>query len=698
MEHVTGHKQRYQKLLLVSFITVLLLNLILPTYALAWKITTHIYLADIVLEDALDDGKVTIYRVNYESGEIIGIIGEYNVDPNILAALRSNAAQYRAGTLGPDAYPDLVTGQGIIHPGPDLTGIEEGTDAWLRHLWDQSNSDNYKANNAVKAFTVGFLTHAAGDMYAHTFVNNFTGGAFTIDPVENGIKHFLLEGYIDNRLPKDALDSEFFDLNNMNIAGVEDDKNDFIHRNMIDARPGTILDAKLLTEDSDAAEFSVPRIFSTIRADLQKDIEATDCEFWEIKCILEDEYKKAWLDDVDEGLQFWPQTSHQIMIKLAFNPDHKAKLSEAVDVVENYVLDHLLSMAGLPDFVGLTFKEIEAIIDKIIPYTIKAIINELKAELLDKLLKEAIGMNKEQLVEFVTSPDIWFDVAMDSGPGEDVTLEEFNTNYLHLADIGYNNPDEAFDYKQLPPAYNTVTMGKLVLLGQDEINRLLSDMGSDVTLNEPNIMLGFVSTLDGDNQWLNGMVLAQDRQVYEQIFMRQAGESLFATETPAPLASSDETSLLFPVYLPLISSISSVSIETCFDQPATIIGTDGDDVLVGTPGDDVILGKAGNDVISAGEGDDLICGGEGSDAINGNQGRDTINGNMGNDIIEGGQGHDVLHGGKDNDVIYGRLGNDKIYGGLGDDQLDGNEGYNLIFAGDGIDTCVTNIGNFECEN
>jgi hypothetical protein len=32
-------------------------------------------------------------------------------------------------------------------------------------------------------------------------------------------------------------------------------------------------------------------------------------------------------------------------------------------------------------------------------------------------------------------------------------------------------------------------------------------------------MLGFVKTLDGDRQWNDGLVLAQDCAVYNQIFM-----------------------------------------------------------------------------------------------------------------------------------------------------------------------------------
>ena len=115
---------------------VLVLQPLQPV-AKAWKPTSHVYFAELALEDALNDGMVTIHRVDYAHGEIIGETGEYAVDPAILAALRSNLAQYRAGVLGPDAYPDMLTGQQVIHPGQASTGIQGGADAWLRHLWLQ---------------------------------------------------------------------------------------------------------------------------------------------------------------------------------------------------------------------------------------------------------------------------------------------------------------------------------------------------------------------------------------------------------------------------------------------------------------------------------------------------------------------------------------------------------------------------------
>lgn len=523
---------------------------------LAWKPTTHVYFAEKALEDALDDGKVTIYRVDYQSGKVLSKLGDYPVDPDILAALRSYPAQYRAGVLGPDAYPDILTGQQVIHPNPIDTGIDGGSGTWLKYLWDLVNTPG---NNTLqnKAFVVGFLTHAAGDMYGHTFINNFTGGSFAIKPPEgpiNAIKHIVIEGYVDKRLDQQALNSDFF---NVSIAGVDD----FIYRSMIDARSGSNLDSQLLKADSKSTNFSVPRIYSTLRSSLQRDIDAyyakkTDYDRLYDNCRLLDfscsriaitakkaayvaangpvvTYKEFWRDDIDSGLRAWPGVSHEVAKALFFNPARQADTQKAEDILQKYVTDHLLSMSGAPDFVGLTAGVISDIIDAITPNFLLEPIRQLKEDLLNTMLKSAIGMTKQELKEYLTSPDKYFDQVMTTGSGKNVTLQQFNAKYLKINDLGYNNPNEAFDYTKFPAGYNTVTMSKLLLLSKDGVNQMLADLGSSTKLAEENIMLGFIQTLDGDNEWLGEgqpqhpktkMVLAQNCQDYRQIFMMQPGE------------------------------------------------------------------------------------------------------------------------------------------------------------------------------
>jgi hypothetical protein len=54
------------------------------------------------------------------------------------------------------------------------------------------------------------------------------------------------------------------------------------------------------------------------------------------------------------------------------------------------------------------------------------------------------------------------------------------------------------------------------------------------------------------------------------------------------------------------------AIETCRTIPATIVGTERDDVLTGTEHVDVIVGLGGNDTIITAEGSDVVCDGASS--------------------------------------------------------------------------------------
>ncbi|WP_181256590.1 hypothetical protein [Merismopedia glauca] len=558
-----------KKVLQIATSATLLGTLVHAPAALAWKPTTHVYLGQQALKDALDDGKVSIYRVDYKNGKVLSKIGDYPVDPSILSALKSYPAQYRAGIFGPDAYPDILTGQQVIHPNPTDTGIAGGSGTWLKYLWNLSNTPG---NNTpqIKAFVTGYLTHAAGDMYGHTFINNFTGGHFVIAPPDNAIKHILVEGYVDKRLNRQELDSNFF---NASIAGVED----FIYRNMVDAKPGSYLDTTLLRRGGGGTQFSIPRIYSTLRATLQRDIDtyyatkanydrryndkiraAQNCGTFDFSCSaiklyaeageiklkekayitgngLQITYKEHWRDDIDSGLRAWPQVSDQVAKAMFFNPNRKANVELAQTILQNYVNEHLISMSGAPDAVG-QFAALGSQISTIIENTLgqlAAPIKELKANIYDAIIKSATGMTKQELVAYFENPERYFNQVFSAGSGERVNLQTFNQKYLHISDPGYTNPSESFDYQKFPAAYNTVTMSKLIMLSKDGVNQLLADLKSSARLNESNIMLGFIQTLDGDNEWSGQgepphpqqkMVIAEDCQAYTQIFMQQPGE------------------------------------------------------------------------------------------------------------------------------------------------------------------------------
>jgi hypothetical protein len=165
-----------------------------PSAAMAWKPFAHNYTGDQAYADAVDDGSVTIAAHSYP------------LDSRLVAALRAKPEFYNAGVVGPDGFPDLIYGQSQIHP--------VHTGEWLRYIveqaWAAQSDPQYGADERqqILAFAYGFLTHAAGDMWAHTLVNDFAGGVFPAfkelinpDKAKIALRHLIAEGYAGNATP-----------------------------------------------------------------------------------------------------------------------------------------------------------------------------------------------------------------------------------------------------------------------------------------------------------------------------------------------------------------------------------------------------------------------------------------------------------------------------------------------------------------
>lgn len=167
----------------------------------------------------------------------------------------------------------------------------------------------------------------------------------------------------------------------------------------------------------------------------------------------------------------------------------------------------------------------------------------------------------------------------------------------------------------------------------------------------------------------------------------------------------------------------------CGDVKATIVGSDGPDLLVGTPrrdviqagpGDDRVSGLGGNDLICLGAGADRGLGGGGNDRVWGhdvdlspalvdqNRGRflpdegnvilggpgiDVLSGAAGNDTIIGGPARDAVIAGPGDDRMRGDAGNDTLQGGAGDDVADGGPGNDRLVGDEGNDVLRGQAGN-----
>lgn len=148
-----------------------------------YKVKTHVWIAQQVLNDVVPDGKVTIGQ------------WELAVDPRIVSALRNHPEKYRMGHAGPDGFPDIIAGQLTTHPG--VKGAWQ-TDDWLRWMLSGAGGDEEKL-----AFAYGYLGHAADDVFAHSYVNMYSGDIFALGDGEAKVeeRHFALESYIERHTP-----------------------------------------------------------------------------------------------------------------------------------------------------------------------------------------------------------------------------------------------------------------------------------------------------------------------------------------------------------------------------------------------------------------------------------------------------------------------------------------------------------------
>ncbi len=173
-------------------IAMLSMMVLMPSISNAFKVETHVWVGQQVINDLEDDGQLT-FKLGDKEVNIL-------IDADVKDAILDNKSNYLMGQLGPDAAPDMVVGQTVIHPGVrDAEGNVIGwqTNDWLTYVLETGSSDPKS-----KAYSYGFLGHASGDVFAHTYVNQYAGDTFSIaDETLVEQRHMVLEGYIAKHNP-----------------------------------------------------------------------------------------------------------------------------------------------------------------------------------------------------------------------------------------------------------------------------------------------------------------------------------------------------------------------------------------------------------------------------------------------------------------------------------------------------------------
>lgn len=200
----------------------------------AWKIETHLWLADQLWSEVRTNDTVQLP------------VGQFSIPQHLRTAVINNRGPFLMGVLGPDTYPDMIAGQFTTHPGLEVSKdnqrtittaagvLLKGAEPSIRNLNEQANlltqggpdcfrslrvdnpqtkfplwqTDDWlcwvrhralatKIDGRETAFAYGYLMHAAMDMWAHSYVNLYAGDSWSLkEEQEVELRHMGIESVV----------------------------------------------------------------------------------------------------------------------------------------------------------------------------------------------------------------------------------------------------------------------------------------------------------------------------------------------------------------------------------------------------------------------------------------------------------------------------------------------------------------------
>ena len=200
------------RLISILLVTVMCFS-VFPIDVFAWGKMTHAYTANMIVDDLFNTGAGSS-SVKYEGKDY-----NFAVPEEFLEAIEAYPDAFRAGALGPDMYPDILTGQMYIHPEDE--NIDSGE--WITYLVNSANklSKETEGRKEVLAFVLGCIFHYCGDLFGHDFVNTFAGGTFPSvasfemldlkgERLNKVLSHMAVEKYMDSLIYRNGYDSEIY--------------------------------------------------------------------------------------------------------------------------------------------------------------------------------------------------------------------------------------------------------------------------------------------------------------------------------------------------------------------------------------------------------------------------------------------------------------------------------------------------------
>lgn len=452
----------FKKVIALLLCMVLMFSIIPINQANAWKVKTHNYSANLILEE--------ITTIGGGNKVYIPPFGQFEIAPEFATALRKYPNAYRAGSLGPDAYPDIYVGQGYIHPEDNRTSGE-----WIKLMIQDALSlpENSDKRYEVIAFLLGYMTHYSGDLFGHTYINQIANGAYPAltdlaDPTKAEaalsiiLKHITSEGVIDSKIPAQYGQGQYIKI---------DAPNDFVLNSFVyNGTKDNGLSSKYYgMEAPEHFKYLVElRTYVKNKADYYRAYGNSSNIFDYAENTVICNYLDAWLDDIDRAINEWINVSERIANGLISNGS-ESDLDVAINEIKNWfhsygkylsaAPDVLIDALGLPGDVAKFFSEKLGI-------TVLQDLYEEFTQYIDDLIKDFMiynvaGLTEEQvqqIKEAFSKPTLILGEEVLIKMDED--MKNFSTGQLALQ-------------QEFAPFYNTLTMVKLILIGPDGYKKLI---------------------------------------------------------------------------------------------------------------------------------------------------------------------------------------------------------------------------------
>ena len=538
--------KRFMRQVISILLAVFLTVCCAPVEAFAWKNLTHVTSANLVLLEMLrlNRRQITIYAP-YGSDKAY----TYTVPEEYYEALEKYPEAFRAGSMGPDFYPDMLTGQGYIHPYDKKAKV--GSGEWITLLCNSVNMMPKGSEERKRAlsFTLGFMLHYCGDIFGHDFVNQFAGGTFpsvTDALVSNRdlntmLSHMSEETYIDSKVNWDFYDK----CNMLKIdAPVE-----FISDTML--YDGTKNNGHAsIYDDYD----SVPAIYKyliNLRAYLYGKAEEMRpyCDPARDAAVM---YLDAWIEDLDNAtvalVQCFNSMANKMVISKKPNMVNviKDEISAWFDKYGKYI-------TPLPDGIAdLTVADAKALVEEAIKgFSFVKDTEKMESEQVESLALTHIGIpgldeKIQEYTERMNNPEVQLDYSKNPfsprDKAEGGNFKEFNSFVSSFANEGkeldqtsYANILNGTDSGALDKAidsdfdafYNTLVMFKLILIGPENFSDFISRVSNvGQTQYQKNTAELCATSLELDIRTADTPTAGTDDNIFAVVYDKEKSESV----------------------------------------------------------------------------------------------------------------------------------------------------------------------------